>query len=125
MGIGGIGAGLAGILCSWAVKTVKGAFPLTQSIRILCAASMALTVITSLLGFFFVNVQAQEVKRNQRCHKSFQGIPRSPKDAAILEAATGEYFSRVAVYGCLLYRDHGIAALSGGCWALWALCLLR
>ena len=104
MGIGGIGAGLAGILCSWAVKTVKGAFPLTQSIRILCAASMALTVITSLLGFFFVNVQAQEVKRNQPVtnpFKVFREVQKMPQFWKLQPAN--------------IFRALG----------LWALCLLR
>ena len=101
MGIGGIGAGLAGILCSWAVKTVKGAFPLTQSIRILCAASMALTVITSLLGFFFVNVQAQEVKRNQPVtnpFKVFREVQKMPQFWKLQPANIFRALQFMAVY---------------------------
>ena len=101
MGIGGIGAGLAGILCGWVVKTVKGAFPLSQSIRILCFASMALTVITSALGFFFVNVQTQEIRSNQPVtnpFKVFREVQKMPQFWKLQPANIFRALQFMAVY---------------------------
>ena len=72
MGIGGIASGLVGILCGWIVKDVKSAFSLTQSVMILCIASMALAVTASALGFFFVNVRTQEIKGNPPISNPFR-----------------------------------------------------